>query len=120
MIIGDFVTLEGFQEEMLGWLKDVQEKCTPDGCWWNRPKNKPEIVGFFFKIFYDPGVHDWLLEDSGVYSSNQRYCSRKKTNHTFLIKGIDWTEETMKKEMARQYKEFQVKSKLVKLEGDFE
>ena len=59
-------------------------------------------------------------KDDGVYSANQRYCSRKKTNHTFLIKGIDWTEETMKKEMARQYKEFQVKSKLVKLEGDFE
>lgn len=120
MIIGDFVTLEGFQEEMLSWLQDVKEKCVPGGCWWDRQKNKPEIAGFFFKIFYDPNVHDWLLDDSGVYSSNQRYGSRKKTNHTFLIKGIDWTEETMKEEMARQYKDFQVKSKLVKLDGDFE
>ena len=55
-------------------------------------KNKPTIVGFFFS---------------------------KKTNHTILIKGIDWTEETMKQEMACQYKEFLVKSKMVKLEGDF-
>ena len=119
MIIGDFVTLEGFQQEMLNWLKDVKEKCVPGGGWWDKQKNKPTIVGFFFKMFYDPRVHDWLLDDAGVYSSNKRYCSRKKTNHTFLIKGIDWTEETMKQEMARQYKEFLVKSKMVKLEGDF-
>ena len=70
-------------------------------------------------MIYDPRVHDWLLDDAGVYSSNKHYGSRKKTNHTFLIKGIDWTEETMKQEMARQYKEFLVKSKMVKLEGDF-
>lgn len=120
MIIGDFVTLEGFQEEMLNWLEDVKEKCVPTGCWWDRQKNKSEIVGFYFKIFYDPRVHDWLLADAGVYDSTQRYCSRKKTNHTFLIKGIDWTEKTMKQEIARQYKEFLFKSKLVKLEGDFE
>ena len=120
MIIGDFVTLEGFQQEMLDWLKDVQEKCVPGGSWWDAQKNKPTIVGFFFKMLYDPRVHDWLLEDAGVYSANQRYGSRKKTNHTFLIKGINWTEKTMKEEMARQFKEFQVKSKLVKLEGDFE
>ncbi len=105
---------------MLGWLKVVKEKCVPGGSWWNRQKNKPEIVGFFFKMIYDPRIHDWLLDDAGVYSSNQRYGSRKKTNHTFLIKGIDWTEETMKEEMARQYKEFLFKSKLVKLDGDFE
>lgn len=120
MILGDFVTLEGFQEEMLNWLEDVKCRCVPNGSWWDKQKNKPEIAGFYFKMFYDPGVHDWLLEDSGVYDSKQHYCSRKKTNHTFLIKGIDWTEETMKQEMARQYKEFQVKSKLVKLEGDFQ
>lgn len=120
MILGDFVTLEGFKEEMLNWLKDVQEKCVPGGSWWDAQKNKPTIVGFFFKMFYDHRVHDWLLYDAGVYTSNKRYCSSKKTNHTFLIKGIDWTEETMKQEMARQYKEFLVKSKMVKLEGDFE
>lgn len=120
MLINDFVTLEGFQEEMLNWLKDVQEKCVPTGCWWDRQKNKPCIAGFFFKIVYDPGVHDWWLSDAGVYSSNQRYGSRKKTHYTFLIKGIDWTEETLKQETARQYKEFLMKSKLVKLEGDFE
>lgn len=120
MIIGDFVTLEGFHQEMLDWLKDVQEKCVPGGSWWDAQKNKPTIVGFFFKMFYDPRVHDWLLDDCGVYSANQHYGSRKKTNHTFLIKGIDWTEETMKEEMARQYKEFLFKSKLVKLDGDFE
>ena len=120
MIIGDFVTLEGFQQEMLNWLKDVKEKCVPGGGWWDKQKNKPTIVGFFFKMFYDHRVHDWLLDDAGVYSSNKLYGSRKKTNHTFLIKGIDWTEETMKQEMARQYKDFQVKSKMVKLEGDFE
>lgn len=38
MIIGDFVTLEGFKEEMLNWLKDVQEKCVPTGCWWDAQK----------------------------------------------------------------------------------
>ena len=80
MIIGDFVTLEGFQEEMLGWLKDVQEKCTPDGCWWNRQKNKPEIVGFFFKIFYDPGVHDWLLEF--ILQTSVIVLVRKQTIHS--------------------------------------
>lgn len=120
MILGDFVTLEGFQEEMLYWLEGVKEKCNPDGCWWDRQKNKPDIAGFFFKMIYDPMVHDWWLSDAGVYSSNQHYCSHKKTNYTFIIKGIDWTEETMKLETARQYKEFQVKSKLLKLEGDFE
>lgn len=120
MIIGDFVTLKGFQEEMLNWLEDVKEKCVPGGRWWDNQKNKPDIAGFYFKMIYDPGIHDWFLDDAGVYSSNQRYCSRKKTNHTFIIKGIDWTEETMKQEMARQYKDFQVKSKLLKLEGDFE
>ena len=26
MRIGDFVTLEGFQKEMLSWLEDVKEK----------------------------------------------------------------------------------------------
>ena len=31
MIIGDFVTLEGFQEEMLKWLKDVKKQCVPGG-----------------------------------------------------------------------------------------
>lgn len=77
------------------------------------------LLGSFLKMFYDHRVHDWLLDDAGVYSSNKRYGSRKKTNHTFLIKGIDWTEETMKQEMTRQYKEFLVKSKMVKLEGDF-
>ena len=40
MIIGDFVTLEGFQEEMLGWLKNVKEKCVPDGCWWDSQKKE--------------------------------------------------------------------------------
>lgn len=120
MIIGDFVTLEGFQQEMLIWLEEVKKRCVPGGGWWDIQKNKPEIAGFYFKMFYDPRVHDWLLYDAGVYSSNKRYCSSKKTNHTFLIKGIDWTEETMKQEMARQYKEFLVKSKMVKLEGDFE
>ena len=120
MIIGDFVTLKGFQEEMLNWLKDVKEKCNPNGCWWDRQHNKPWIVGFYFKMFYDPMVHDWLLSDAGVYTSKQHYGSRKKTNYTFRIKGIDWTEETLKLETARQYKEFQMKSKLVKLEGDFE
>lgn len=120
MILGDFVTLEGFQEEMLGWLKSVKERCVPGGIWWDAQKKKPTIAGFYFKMIYDPREYDWWLDNAGVYSSIQHYGSRKKTNHTFLIKGIDWTEETMKLETARQYKEFQVKSKLLKLEGDFE
>lgn len=78
MILGDFVTLEGFQEEMLNWLEDVKEKCNPDGCWWDRQKNKPDVAGFFFKMIYDPMVHDWWLSEAGVYSSNQHYCSHKK------------------------------------------
>ena len=47
MILGDFVTLECFKEEMLNWLKDVQEKCVPGGSWWDAQKIKLLLLGSF-------------------------------------------------------------------------
>lgn len=51
MRIGDFVTLEGFQEEMLGWLEDVKEKCVPSGCWWDKQKMNLVLLGYSLKFF---------------------------------------------------------------------
>ena len=47
MILGDFVTLECFKEEMLNWLKDFQEKCVPGGSWWDAQKIKLLLLGSF-------------------------------------------------------------------------
>ena len=117
MEIYDEITLDGLIEEALEWLKDIKKKCNPSGPWWNDVKNRPEIGGIFLKLIYIDG--QWCLDDSGVYDIGKCCLSRSKFKYTLKFVGVDWTEETLKKEVIKQYKEFLNKAKILKLEEDF-
>lgn len=117
MNIGEIVTLDRFKEEMCEWLQLTREKCGPGGSWWNFKYNEPDVKGLYFKIEFK--FNKWILEDCGAYSRNEHYHSRAKNKYTFIFKGIDWTNKTLNDEVARQFKEFKVKAKIIDLEKDF-
>lgn len=119
MNIGEIVTLDKFQEEMSEWLQLTHEKCVPGGSWWNFNYNEPDIKGLYFKIEFSKNFDNWVLEDCGVYNRKEHYHSRAKNKYTFIFKGIDWTIKTLEDEVARQFKVFQVKAKIINLEKDF-
>lgn len=119
MNIGEIVTLENIQDEMSEWLQSIREKCGPGGSWWDRERHEPLVKGLVLKIEFSKKFDNWVLQESGVYARNEHYYSRAKNKHTFLFKGIDWTKKSLNAEIARQFKEFQVKAKITDLEKDF-
>lgn len=119
MQIGEFVTLEKLQEEISGWLPLIRERCGYGGSWWDCNRNEPSAKGLFLKIEFSKKFEYWVLQDSGVYSRNEHFHSRAKNKYTFIFKGIDWTNKTLNDEVARQFKEFKVKAKIIDLEKDF-
>lgn len=120
MLINDEITLQGVIDEVISWLEETRRKCNPDGGWWDKKLNRPEIGGLFLKVEYDCERLCWVLDDSGVYDIGHACYTKLKHKYTFRFKGIEWSDEELAKEVTRQYKEFLVYAKKYELERDFE
>ena len=119
MIIGDEINLDGLMDETLDWFEQIQTKCRPraGGSWWNHLENRPDIGGIF--VIANLQNNEWRLENAGVYDYGKPKYIISPKKYLFNFKGVDWTENTLKTEIVKQYKEFKLKTKIIAIKEDF-
>lgn len=118
MLIGAEITLDGLIEEALEWLDEMKSRCKPNKGWWDFKNNRPEIAGIYIKIECIDG--HWYLMDSGVYDVGKCCYTKAKNRYSFKFKGTNWTNDELKTEVTKQYKQFVEMDKQRKLTEDFE